>query len=229
MAEETFNIVWIDDTGTSRTNQLHIDDDLCYIRMAEETRVGASKYTLDRIYRYIDWSLLANSPGQVKGNYIGKYRDNDFNEIDELQEKIAIVLNNNFRVDWANWSEKQMMAYAGDKLVQYLFDSKPVFNVDVNNKPNEPLVFTHPTIFDYVVTPNSGGVLTPNGEIKLIPRGGTAPFQFKIDLLPYATISGNSHDITGLATGTYNIRIRDSRAPQVVSKAIDIPVPDASI
>lgn len=224
MAEEQFTIVWIDDTGTNRNNLLRVDDALCLLRLAEQTRVGSSKYTLDRIYRFLDWSTLANTPGQITGKYFGKYRDNDAVEIEEIRDNFSIILNNNFRTDWPNWSEKQVMAYAADKLCQYLFKCKPIFDRDVNNKPNEPLVFTHPVFFDYEIKPNSG---VDDGEIKIIPRGGTRPFDYKLDANNYVSIAGNFVDITGLATGTYNIRIRDANSQ--VSIPVDINVPDASI
>lgn len=217
MAEEQFTIGWIDDTGTTRNCLLRIDDELCLLRLNEYVRVNSSKYTLDRIHRMTKFDMTSNEPGAVVAYYFGRYRDNDGNEIEEITENYTQRLSNDLRVDYANWTDKQIHAAAANEMVSYLFGSKKVFDVDANNKPLEPLVFTHPCLVEVTSTLDTG---VGDGTITVRPRGGTAPFDVMIgNDANWIEIIGNTHTFTGLTgeasgnTNPYRIDLRDQSSP----------------
>lgn len=217
-------IGWIDDTQTVRDATLTVEDDKCVLNLHNKIRVNSSKYTLQRRHKFVKYEVNNTASGNIRGYYEGIYLDNDTPriEISEVKESYSLNFNNSIRIDH-DWSKLQISAHAGNELCQYLFNCKDIFDV-TSNKPDEPIVFNHPTIFSFSSTSDSGA---NDGTITVTPRGGADNSSFEVKLgaasESWVLVVGASHTFTGLTAGggnntdgSWQVRVRDNSS--VVSK-----------
>lgn len=90
-------------------------------------------------------------------------------------------------------------------------------------------VFQIPCTFAWEITHPSISLAT-DGQIEIFPLNGSVldNYEFKLDADSYAAISGDSHVISGIGAGTYNLRIRDVDNPSAAftSKNVDLELID---
>ena len=219
-----FDINWIDDNGIERTNTLTVEENLVRMNLHPKTRVNGSKYNLIRRHKFLHYTICNTNSGNLRGYYEALYLDNETprEEIVEIKQEYNLKLPNDIRMS-NDWTKEEISASAANEMAQYLFNCKNVFDL-TSNKPDMPLVFNHPVLFSYEI------ISEPSLAIRVIPRGGTGPFQVKIgaNSESWIDVPGNSLDI-GLikgggnnADGSYDVRVRDSRSPRVVSKIENI-------
>jgi len=225
MAEEQFNITYIDNTGTGRNILIRIDDDLALARINEYINAPGSDYQLDQINRLESVSLSANLPGQAKASYYAKYLDNNGDEIEQIRTNYVEVLPQDFNENTPMWTKKDQNGSAINKMLTRLFKSKDVLVVDANQKPIYPFQFVHPCWADISFTEDTGA---SDGTITVRPRAGTADFDVMINNnATWIPIVGLTYTFTGLPgaasahTTPYRIDVRDSSTPVQRTKPVD--------
>lgn len=69
-----------------------------------------------------------------------------------------------------------------------------------------------------------------NGSITVTPSGGVSPYDFSIDGgTTYSVLDGTTNTFTGLAAGSYNIRVRDANNCETAVTPISVTQPAAAV